>query len=309
MIRYVAVVREFGLPFRRVRALSGLDLTVRRGECVGVVGPNGSGKTTLLGLALGRLRPTAGTVAVEGRAPRAWVRRNGAGWLPERFRLPARWQVGRALLRLAILEGLPPADAVARASAAAELAGLAGQEHRRVGELSRGTAQRLGIAQLHLARRRLWVLDEPSSGLDPTWRIRFRELVEARRRAHPDLTVLLASHDIPEVERLADRTVILEAGRARPLPTLPEEGREWVIRAAGGIDPALFLPVVARRADRARIGPIGPEELRRALAAYLGAGGRLLELRPSLSPLERALRPGAGPDDEEAGSGAGGNGG
>lgn len=176
-----------------------------------VVGPNGAGKTTLLGLVLGFLRPTGGRVLVGGVSPRAYIRRRGAAYLPERFRLPPQWTVRRALRALAALDGA--GDDEARTDRALDRLDLREHSDRPIGALSRGLNQRVGLAQALLAERELLVLDEPTEGLDPLWRVRFREILQEVRGG--GRTILLASHELAEVERIADRAILLEDGRIR----------------------------------------------------------------------------------------------
>src|SRR5690606_11890781 len=183
--------------------LDDVTLSVPPGGVGGIVGPNGAGKTTLFGLILGFIHPTKGRVRVDRLEPRRYLRRHGAAYLPERFRLPPEWTVGDALLALAGLEGLKGASAKERVAAAMERFGLEPHAKKPVGALSRGLNQRLGLAQALLADRRLVVLDEPTEGLDPLWRIRFRDAVAELRGA--ERTILVASHDLAEVERIADK--------------------------------------------------------------------------------------------------------
>jgi ABC-2 type transport system ATP-binding protein len=196
-------------------ALDDVTLAIPPGGVWGIVGPNGAGKTTLFGLVLGFLHPTKGRVRVDGLEPRRYLRRHGAAYLPERFRLPPEWTVGDALLALAGLEGLKGASAKERVAAAMERFGLEPHAKKPVGALSRGLNQRLGLAQALLADRRLVVLDEPTEGLDPLWRIRFRDAVAELRGA--ERTILVASHDLAEVERIADKVVLLEGGRVKEI--------------------------------------------------------------------------------------------
>ena len=196
-------------------ALREVTLSVPAGGVWGVVGPNGAGKTTLFGLVLGFLHPTEGSVRIDGVEPRRYLRRSGAAYLPERFRLPPEWTTHAALLALAGLEGIRGRAAHERVDAVLERFGLSDLATRPVGTLSRGQNQRLGLAQALLADRPLVVLDEPTEGLDPLWRIRFRDLVAELRAA--DRTVLIASHDPAEVERLAERVILLENGRLKEI--------------------------------------------------------------------------------------------
>src|SRR5688500_14950067 len=136
-----------------VDALSDVTLTVPAGSVFSVVGPNGAGKTTLFALVLGFLKPTTGRVLVGGMDPRAWARTRGAAWLPERFALPSGWRVRDGLRALARLEGLDPAGARAAAEAAIDRLDLSPHADKTVAMLSRGTLQRVGLAQALLAPR------------------------------------------------------------------------------------------------------------------------------------------------------------
>lgn len=214
MIHIQGLTKTYGSRAHAVTALRDVSLDLAPGVW-GVVGPNGAGKTTLLGLILGFLRPSSGSVTLEGEAPRRYLRHHGAAYLPERFRLPVAWPVRRALLSLARLEGHDSAIASARTDAVLERLGLADYAARPMGTLSRGLTQRVGLAQALLADRSLVVLDEPTEGLDPLWRVRFREIVDELRGQ--ERTVLLASHEISEVERLADGVIVLDDGRVTEL--------------------------------------------------------------------------------------------
>jgi ABC-type multidrug transport system ATPase subunit len=238
MIELRNVTKRYGrFPGRRRAALERLTLSADPGECLGLVGPNGAGKSTLLGVALGFLRPDQGLVLVNGTEPRRYVRREGIGYVPEVPTLPRRWRVRETLLRLGILDGLAGRDLRRSVDAALERVGLIRHAAERVPGLSKGSVQRLAIAQLLLRPRRLILLDEPYSGLDPFWRASFRELLGELRRAVPERTVILASHDLQEVARVADRVAVLAAGSMRGTIGLPVAGArslEAAVRAAVG---------------------------------------------------------------------------
>jgi ABC-type multidrug transport system ATPase subunit len=217
MIELSDVIKEYSGPLlgprRRVRALDGVSLRVGAGEAVGVVGLNGAGKSTLLRVLLGYVRPTSGRAEIGGLRPREYAERHGVSYLPERVAIPRGWTVRGALWAYAMLDHLAEEEARERVEAAMERLGIAALADRRVGALSKGNVQRLAIAQLLLARRKLTVLDEPTDGLDPVWIAQLREIVAEWRAADPERTLLLASHNLPEVERLTERVVILHAGR------------------------------------------------------------------------------------------------
>lgn len=242
MISFQEVEKRYGLfPGRRQSALRGMSLRVRRGECVALVGPNGAGKSTVIGLALGFLRPTAGRVRVGGTAPERYVRSRGAGYLPERYSPPPALRAREVLRRLALLEGLEGEEAVRRSRRALARVGL-GDGAGRVRSLSRGNRQRLGIAQLLLSRRELLLLDEPWGGLDPAGRTRLRALLAELRAEAPGAALLVASHDLGQVARVADRALVLAGGRAAEEVRLSGDGgrdrlERRVLERSGGSEP------------------------------------------------------------------------
>jgi ABC-type multidrug transport system ATPase subunit len=258
------------------------------------VGPNGAGKSTLLALLLGFLHPTAGTITIAGQDPRGYVRRQGAAYLPERFRLPPEWSVLAALRALAGLEGLPAGAARGRVDALLDRFELGPHAGKSLGTLSRGLLQRVGLAQALLAERALVVLDEPTEGLDPLWRIRFRALVEELKRA--GRTILMASHDLGEVERLADRALLLDAGRVREIMEVGPRGDATTYRLELASEmPSLgdvFPGAVA--ADPGRpvylVTAADPAELSRRLAALIDTGGIVAAVAPAGQALEERVR-------------------
>ena len=189
-------------------ALAGVDVEVAEGELVGLLGPNGAGKSTLVKIACGLVRPTHGGVEVCGAPAGSLPARRALGYLAELFRFP-HWMSADELLvlhqRLAASRG----GAAERAELLG-LVGLADARDRRVGAMSKGMQQRLGIAQALVGEPRLLLLDEPTSALDPAGRRVVRGLLaELRRRG---TAVLLNSHLLSEVELVCDRVAILLAG-------------------------------------------------------------------------------------------------
>jgi ABC-2 type transport system ATP-binding protein len=276
---------------RAVHALRDVAATFERGVVHAVVGPNGAGKTTLLGLVLGFLRPTAGTVLLDEDDPAVFVRRAGAGFLPERFALPQQWTVRGTLAALARLDGTDAARHVDQAIQRYELGSVADRELR---VLSRGTLQRVGLAQAFLPHRPLIVLDEPTEGLDPVWRIRFRDSVAEARAA--GATILLASHDLAEVERLADRALLLEDGRIRDILDTRREAdaRAYTLRLVEPSDavPLLFPGALSVEGGAAvyRIDVASAEDLSHRLAALIEAGALVTAVQPEAEPFEERVR-------------------
>lgn len=220
MIHLQEVTKDFAawrarLRRRHIFALDGISLDVPAGTAMGIVGPNGAGKSTLLRLLLGYLRPTRGAVRIGGLSPRAYAERHGIGYVPERVAVPPRWSVRQALRAYAALGEVEPASE--RVDDGLRRMGLVDVADRQAGALSKGNLQRLAIAQALLGDRAVMILDEPTDGLDPQWTARLRDALAAWRQARPERVLLFASHDLDEVERIADRVVVLGNGRVRQM--------------------------------------------------------------------------------------------
>jgi ABC-2 type transport system ATP-binding protein len=199
---------ELSKRYGRTVALAGVDLEVEPGELVGLLGPNGAGKSTLVKIACGLVRPSGGTATVAGEPAGSPAARATIGYLAELFRFP-EWLRAHELLSLhQRLAG--SAGGEAERAELLELVGLDEAASTRVGAMSKGMQQRLGIAQALVGRPRLLMLDEPTSALDPVGRRIVRNLlVELKRRG---VAVLLNSHLLSEVERVCDRVAILVGG-------------------------------------------------------------------------------------------------
>ena len=297
------VLEQAGRRFRvrgaePVEALRDVSLSVERGSVFAVVGPNGAGKTTLFALVLGFLRPTSGRVLVGGIDPRRWARTRGAAWLPERFELPKGWRVAEALRAFARLEGVDPAAARAATDDVLARLNLAPHAAKPVEALSRGLLQRLGLAQALLARRDLVVLDEPTQGLDPLWRIRLREIASELRA--DGRTVLLASHELDEVERLADRAAILRDGALEQVVDVRGAAGDGIAyrielerdspAAVAGAFPGAEREGTADGPVALRVRVTDAADLTRRLAVLIEAGARVVSVRPGDGALEARVR-------------------
>jgi ABC-2 type transport system ATP-binding protein len=201
-----------------VEALAGVDLEVGESELVGLLGPNGAGKSTLVKIACGLVRPTSGTAEVCGVRAGSREARRAMGYLAELFRFPG-WMSADELLELH--QRLSGSTGRERERAELlELVGLADARDRRVEAMSKGMQQRLGIAQALVGSPRVLLLDEPTSALDPVGRRTVRELLEELRKQ--DVSVLLNSHLLSEVELVCDRVTILLGGRVVAAGTTAE---------------------------------------------------------------------------------------
>ena len=175
----------------------------------GLLGANGAGKTTLLRMICGVLRPTSGDIRFAGLDVSSEGYRARLGYLPQDFGYYPEFTALDFLLYLAALKGLPRAAARQQSRDLLELVGLTGEAGHRIRTFSGGTRQRLGIAQALLGDPQLLVLDEPTAGLDPKERVRFRNLI-ARMGARR--TVLLSTHIVSDVEHIAGTILILKSG-------------------------------------------------------------------------------------------------
>jgi len=195
--------------YGRIEALSGVDLSVEEGELVGLLGPNGAGKSTLVKIAVGLVGPTAGAAEVCGVRAGSRPARTSIGYLAELFRFPG-WYTADELLRLHQRLASSTGGEVERRELL-ELVGLTDARDRKVEAMSKGMAQRLGIAQALVGNPRLLLLDEPTSALDPAGRRTVRQLLERLRER--GVAVLLNSHLLSEVELVCDRVVIISRGK------------------------------------------------------------------------------------------------
>ena len=189
------------------RALDGVDLEVRAGEVFGFIGPNGAGKTTTVRILMDLLRQTAGSARVLGDEPRAAgpALRARLGYLPGEPVLDERATAGDLLGHVARVRG----RGGERVGPLAERFDL--DLGRRIGELSKGNKQKVGVIQAVMHRPELVLLDEPTSGLDPLLQREFLALVREERDA--GTTVFLSSHVLSELEDVADRVALIRDGR------------------------------------------------------------------------------------------------
>lgn len=200
---------DLGKTYGKTEALIDLELTLGSGELVGLLGPNGAGKSTFVKIACGLTRPSSGAATVFGHRPGSRDASSSIGYLAELFRFP-HWLSADELL--ALHQRLARSDGGAQERARLlDSVGLAASSTKRVGEMSKGMQQRLGIAQALVGNPRLLILDEPTSALDPVGRRLIRELLLTLKEQ--GVAILLNSHLLGEVERVCDRFVIISKGR------------------------------------------------------------------------------------------------
>lgn len=194
-------------------ALSGLNLELAPG-LVGLLGPNGAGKSTLMRLIATLARPSEGRICWEGvdTAEHPDLLRRTLGYLPQEFGVYPALSAREFLSYLAAVKGLPRAQWSQRVDHCLAQVGLAEVAERPLAEFSGGMRQRVGIAQALLNDPRLLIVDEPTVGLDPEERLRFRSLLT---ELASDRLVILSTHIVSDVEASASLLVVLEGGRLR----------------------------------------------------------------------------------------------
>ncbi len=231
--------------YRDKLAVNALSLAVEEGEIFGYLGPNGAGKTTTILMLLGLTEPTSGRVSVCGfdpaRQPLEVKRR--VGYLPENPGFYEDLSARENLLYMARLNRIEEDEARRRSSEVLDQVGLSDDGRRLVREFSRGMKQRLGIAEVLIKNPRAIILDEPTLGIDPDGAIRILEMIKSLNRER-NLTVLLSSHQLEQVQQICNRVGIIVKGRLIVQGQMDQlgkailKGRQWnfLLEVGGNTD-------------------------------------------------------------------------
>lgn len=205
-------IRNLTKLYGTQKAVDNISFGVQTGEILGFLGPNGAGKTTTMKMITHYIAPTSGTVEIGGQAVEAGgtdLKRH-IGYLPELNPLYLEMPVIDYLGFCAALQGLPKASIPGRIAEMVRTCGLEAEKHKRIGELSKGYRQRVGLAQAMIHDPEILILDEPTTGLDPNQIVEIRALIRALGQKK---TVILSTHILPEVEATCDRILIIDQGR------------------------------------------------------------------------------------------------
>ena len=193
------------------RALDDVSFTVEPGQVVGFLGPNGAGKSTMMKIITCFLPQNSGTVSVDGfdvTADPLKVRER-VGYLPEHNPLYHDMYVKEFLSFIAGIQ-VPSATVASRVKEMIEVTGLGAEQHKKIGALSKGYRQRVGLAQAMIHNPSVLILDEPTTGLDPNQLVDIRQLI---KNIGKEKTVILSTHIMQEVEAICDRVIIINKGK------------------------------------------------------------------------------------------------
>ena len=281
------------LGMGRTPAVRGLDLVVRRGEILGLLGPDGAGKTTTIKMLLGLQRPDQGSIRLLGLAPGDPSARARVGFLPQNPRFHDYLTAEKFLDFHARLQGLTAAERKQVIGRTLERVGLAGQERVALRKFSREMLQRIGLAQAIQHDPELVILDEPMSGLDPSGRREVRDLILSLRESGK--TVLFSSSTLQDVELICDRVAILLEGRLHSSGRLEQliesTARSFEVSVRGVAPERLPAKLIARDTDHSLLDVGETGGLPRLLAVVQEQGGEVSSVFPRHDSLEELILP------------------
>lgn len=203
------IIDRVSKQYKNRIAVDNISLRLEKGV-YGLLGANGAGKTTLMRMICGVLKPTRGTITLDGMDVETEEYRSKLGYLPQDFGYYPDFDGMDFLLYMAALKGMTQMDARQKASQLLDLIALSENCRKKIKTYSGGMKQRLGIAQALLNEPEILVLDEPTAGLDPKERARFRELIAELGK---ESIVLLSTHIVSDVEHIADCVLMMKNGR------------------------------------------------------------------------------------------------
>jgi ABC-2 type transport system ATP-binding protein len=298
-------VQTFGLTrlYGSMAALSGLELTVNKGDLFGFIGSNGAGKTTTLRILATFLAPTAGRAVILGHdvVKDADAVRHVIGYMPDFFGVYKDMEVTEYLDFFGACYRIPAAQREKTVNDVLELVGLSEKKGSLIGALSRGMQQRLGLARVLIHDPQLLLLDEPASGLDPRARIEMMEILRELQRLGK--TIIISSHILSELETICNRVAIIEKGTliyAGPVQGVRDQmstGRVVFVRVSS--DQGQAIELLKTRPEVAEAAPID-HAIKVTLASHdtdhsviadalVHGGAKLIELREEELGLEEVF--------------------
>jgi len=300
-----AAVQTHGLTrmYGSLAALSGLDLTVNKGDLFGFIGSNGAGKTTTLRILATFLTPSAGSALVLGNdvVRQADAVRHVIGYMPDFFGVYKDMEVTEYLDFFGACYKIPTAKREQTVKDVLELVGLSEKRGALIGALSRGMQQRIGLARVLIHDPQVLLLDEPASGLDPRARIEMMAILQELQRMGK--TIIISSHILSELQTLCNRVAIIEKGKliySGPVQGVREQvstGKVMWVRVTS--DPAQATELLKTRPEVTEVEPVDGE-LKITLASHdvdhslvadvlVRGGAKLVELREDEIGLEEVF--------------------
>lgn len=203
------VIDRLSKQYKNKIAVDRVSVKLNKGV-YGLLGANGAGKSTLMRMICGILKPTSGTVTFDGMSVETEAFRSILGYLPQDFGYYPEFSGRDFILYMAALKGIPKREAKKRCDELLKLVALKDVADKKIKTYSGGMKQRVGIAQALLNNPKLLILDEPTAGLDPKERVRFRNLIE---KIGDDCIVILSTHIVSDVEHISDQVMMMKDGR------------------------------------------------------------------------------------------------
>ena len=203
------IIDRLSKQYKNKIAVDRISLTLHQGV-YGLLGANGAGKTTLMRMLCGILRPTSGTVMFENMDVSTEDYRKELGYLPQDFGYYPNFTGRDFLMYMAVRKGMTKSRAQKRCAKLLDEVGLKEMGDKKIKTYSGGMKQRLGIAQALLSHPRILILDEPTAGLDPKERVRFRDMIAALGK---ESIVILSTHIVSDIEHIADRILLMKDGQ------------------------------------------------------------------------------------------------
>lgn len=205
-------IENLSKRFGAQTAVDNISFEVKTGEILGFLGPNGAGKSTSMKMITGYLGIGEGDILIGGRSMKKYADelKKYLGYLPENNPLYLDMPVMDYLHFCAALQGVVKGEIREQVRAMVKACGLNAEKHKKIGELSKGYRQRVGLAQAMIHDPQILILDEPTSGLDPNQIVEIRKLIRELGR---EKTVILSTHILPEVEATCDRILIINNGK------------------------------------------------------------------------------------------------
>lgn len=214
-------VKELTKVYGSQKAIDSIDFQIGAGEIVGFLGPNGAGKTTTMKIITCFMPPSSGTVEVDqlNIHEHSLEIRKRIGYLPEHNPLYLDMYVHEYLKFVGRLYHLSGSDLARRIPQVIDMTGLGREQHKKIGMLSKGYRQRVGLSQALIHDPDILILDEPTTGLDPNQIVEIRSLIKEIGKSK---TIIFSTHILPEVEAIANRVIIINRGKIVADETLTE---------------------------------------------------------------------------------------